>query len=268
MEIRATDLLEASAKGLALGAVLLPLAGAGLRLIAFATGTPLSASPYQLAWSAPVVQLAATGLSGLFPSFMLIVLMVLLLFTVRRIPVHRFSPGTEASLEAFRMKWRKPGLAADALLLLVLLFFLFSWPTGIIGLISSGAIAFLIAGLVDHPEPWRLRHWWPLIVLVLANGAITSGLSGDLGGIQVGDYRFKPDASNIATDGRYAVLGESGDALYLFDCNHHGKVVGVAKTEVIGFRFQTPKERSATSQAPYDLIFRHRSVEVGFRPPC
>jgi len=62
------DALETLAKLLALGVVLLPVAGAALRFIAFATGIPLTVPAYQLAWSAPVDQLAATGLAGLYPS--------------------------------------------------------------------------------------------------------------------------------------------------------------------------------------------------------
>ena len=51
-ESRDQDLLEGLAKALGLGAILLPVAGAGLRFIAFVTGIPLTASPYLLAWSA------------------------------------------------------------------------------------------------------------------------------------------------------------------------------------------------------------------------
>lgn len=118
------------------------------------------------------------------------------------------------------------------------------------------------------PNPWRLRNLWPLVLAILAIGAISSGLSSDWGGVEVGDYRFKPDASSVTSDGLYAALGESTDSFYLMDCGHSGRVVAVSKSEVIGFHFQHAKAASLIAGSPFEIIFGHKSIAVGFRPPC
>jgi hypothetical protein len=267
-ESRDQDLLEGLAKALGLGAILLPVAGAVLRFIAFITGIPLTASPYLLAWSAPVTQLAATGLRGLFPSILLMALFLLLLFAVRRWPLWKLSSSAEARLEAFRLRNRMPGLGLSLALLVVITFFLASWPTGIVGILGGMASSFYLSSLIDHPDPWRLRNLWPLVVAVLALGAVSSGLSSDWGGVEVGDYRFKAEVSTVATDGLYAALGESNESLYLMDCKNPGRVVAVSKSGVVGFRFQHAKPTSLIAQSPFEIVFRHKSIAVGFRPPC
>src|SRR5947207_3393693 len=84
MEPRAgRDLLEASGKALALAAVLLPVAGAALRFIAFEAGGPLTVSSYQLAWTAPIQQLAATGLAGLYSYVLVLGLIALIIWSSR-----------------------------------------------------------------------------------------------------------------------------------------------------------------------------------------
>jgi len=265
MERSGRDLLEASGKALALAAVLLPVAGATLRFIAFQTGGPLSTSAYQLAWTAPVDQLAATGLAGLFPSlfYVAVVVMAILAFRVLdRLFPRRHLPHERSKRSRF--------LAAAAILAVALIGFLAfgDWPTGVVSLVAGGLVGTIVVRVSNVPQPWRLRHTWPVVVTLLATAALTSGLTGYLGGVQVGDYTFKRDAASVASNGTYAQIAESADLLYLWDCRRAGYIVGISKGLVVGLRTQPGAAKSAREQTLFDLLVRRKSLAIGFQPPC
>jgi len=142
------------------------------------------------------------------------------------------------------------------------------WPTGVISILSGFLLGTFAGRLAKVPEPWRLRHTWPAIVLIVATGAVTSGLTGNLGGIEVGAYHFKADALSITSDGTFGKLGESADLVYLWDCRNAGYVLGIAKNEIVGFQTTRAKDGSVTQQTLFDLIVRKKAIAVGFQPPC
>ena len=71
-------------------------------------------------------------------------------------------------------------------------------------------------GIRRLPQPWRLRHTWPIIVATLAVSAVASGLSGNPGGIAVADFSLRQEAQTVTPNGVYAQVAESANIVYLW----------------------------------------------------
>ena len=164
--------------------------------------------------------------------------------------------------------WRR-WLIPVALMVAVLILLLFApWPTAPISLAGGMFVGQFAYGIRRLPQPWRLRHTWPIIVATLAVSAVASGLSGNPGGIAVADFSLRQEAQNVTPNGVYAQVAESANIVYLWDCKQPGRVVGISRNDIVGFQTRPPKNVANIERTPFELIVRHRPIAVGFQPPC
>ena len=250
--------VEGIGKAAALGVILLPVAGAVLRLIAFSTGN-VAVSPLLLAWSAPISQLVATALSALRSTALLLLLFALSIVGLRlyarlmgselwkwphwfKWPISEELRRELAQPEWFRIPspWVVParillGLIAILLGLAVvwLLASMPDWPYALVAL-PGAVIITAIAALVSRPgDRARLRQTWPAVVAAVIFPAIAQGIGGGLVGTPVGHYSFKSELAGVVSDGDFQELGQSGNDLILASCDSPTRsVVRVPEGEI------------------------------------
>jgi len=218
------DPIELAAKIIALTAALLPPSGILARAIAFQMSFgPEWAIP--MAWSAPLPQLAVTGLLSI--GLVVPTGFFLWLSWNREVRRHarwrqRLSPQPDRRrgradwlVELWTSRLVNPLTLAAALALVL---FSPAFPTAIVGL-PLGALA-AIGPLVSwrHRPQRRFRDIWWVVVAVVLVADVTSGILGSsLVGFIQADYEFSP-ASTTMVNGSYQELGEADGFLYLQKC--------------------------------------------------
>jgi hypothetical protein len=216
-ETQPFDPIEMSGKVIALMAALLPAGGFLTRAIAFTiTFGPDWAVP--LAWSAPLPQLAVTGLYSL----LLALPVPVALWLAWRREIARESRDNRLSLpdRLERRIIRHGGLmvAVGVAVVLVDFFLLPGWPIQLFGL------AMVVPLILGPRLSWRgkdrrrFRDVWWVVVLVVLIADVIGGLTGLLVGFVEADYEFDPSATSVAVNGSYQQLGEADGFAYLQKC--------------------------------------------------
>lgn len=216
---RSFDPFEMGAKVAALGAALLPAGGFVSRAIAFQI-TFGGDWAVQLAWSAPLPQLAVTGLL----SVLLVAPVPILLWVVWRAEVRR-----EARMRRPPRPSTKPPNRRDLLVAVGMM---------VSGLVGMGAALILIPAfpsqLLSSPlgplvlygarYTWRrygrprLRDIWWVVVLVILFADVSGGILGFVPIFTKADYQFSPAVSSRMVNGSYQQVGEADGFVYLNKC--------------------------------------------------
>jgi hypothetical protein len=262
--------VEAFGAAVALLIVLLPGAGVLVRWIAFAAGN-LPASPFQVAYSAPVSELVVTAvwslrLTAFYVAYFFLTAEV---FRWRR---WRILFGYHTQPRGKPRDWRRAiPLIGIGGIFMVLGFGLIAyeflngsgWPYQLVTLIGFLMMISLAALLVRSPERPRLSRVWPVVIVALGVAAIGQGLVGSLQGTPIGRFSFQPSLASVVSDGRYQELGNADGNIYLQNCAN-GRVTRVSNAAVTAVTFERPAE-----QPPSALeIIGGKKLELGWRNEC
>ena len=203
-----TDLLAIGGKLAALVTALLPVAGFLSRLFSFGSNPTTSGAAENLAWSAPISQLAATGFFAV-----ILAAFVALLAAGGEWIDHLPTPGP---------RWFYMVLLAVILAGLTLLA---PWPYLILFVAMSCYVIFL--GRAVHRLRRQARrltdtHAWWATILVMGVAAICYGLLTNPDGVTVAKYVFA--ANSQLANGKYAQLGEDGATIFIQSCDRPAAV--------------------------------------------
>jgi len=255
------DALELGGKVLALMAALLPAAGFLVRAIALSIpfgpewGVPL-------AWSAPLPQLAATGLFSL-----LIALPAPLgLWLAWRLEYLR-----ERTESPSRRTLRLLNVALILGLIVMVTSVLFSpgWPV----ILSSTPLGVLL--VIGTQLSWRGRPrrrfrdiWWVVALAVLLT-AVVGGFNGFVLTFQPARYEFDANVTQAVHDGMYLQLGEADGVTYLQRCGDNKSVFAVSDRAISSITYVQSGVPQAALGPSLMAVIRGATPrwELGL-PPC
>jgi len=216
------DLLVTGGKLLALVTAFLPVTGFLVRWISFGANPSTSGAADTLAWSAPITQLAATGLPSVATA-LLIVIVVGLSDRIARLPPHQ--PGS---------KWQLVAAPAFFLGLVGFIVATSAWPYAILSLL--GVLCGFGVGLWGRRLRRRglrltYRHGWLLALPIMVVGSALIGLEGTPAGTTSAEFTFVTGSHIV--DGRYLHLGEGGASVFLQSCRGRPALDAVGQTTVL-----------------------------------
>jgi hypothetical protein len=253
------DLLIAGGNLVALVTVMLPAAGFLIRLFAFGTNPATSSAADTLAWSAPISQLAYTGLPSVFMAlgFTAVVGLAEL--------IHRL-PGPKGSLRR-RAQILLLQLVPICVFLLVAAV-LVPWPEAI--LVASApptavAVSTWARRLRKGGRRLTYRDGWMIAALIVLASSLIFGLSGTPPGITTADYQFS--ASSRLRDGRFVQIGDTGNVVFVSRCGAPSALIAVNRSEVLDETIVTGAP-TLFSPSIVGVVFQHQTPVAGYQPPC
>jgi len=248
------DALELSGKVLALMAVLLPAGGFLVRAIAFSI-TFGSEWGVPLAWSAPLPELAVTGLMSLLLAlpFPLVLWYLWHLEQRRERGLPAFSPRAKRLMRVWSV--------VSLLTFPIFFFFTPGWPSPIL----SGL---LVVPVVLGPYlSWRGPRkrfrdiWWVVVVVVLMTDVI-GGLAGVVLGFQPAEYQFNSTVAKGVSNGTYVQVGEADGLLYLQRCGERA-IYAIATPAVSSIRYVQSAQHSVTGGPSLAEVLLGATAQVG-----
>jgi hypothetical protein len=263
VEGRRTDPLEAIAKVAGLLAITLPLVGIGVRFVAFQlAGVPV---PVLMATRDSVVGLATTAFVATWP--MVLITAVFALAVYRRwVPALTSDYDLQLAVAHPRyMKWRVRLERAVVPVVVVTVALVLPWPGGVVIALSGVGMGMAIAWL-DLRRRLSIYSIALLVVVMGVVNAVGAGLEGVGVGDEVDMYYFSTKAG-LPPDGRYVRLGEADSVLYLQSCGASNPLVAVNSQDVARL---VPEHPAQDRQIPalLDILIRHRTQQIGYRPRC
>jgi len=253
------DPVEVVAKAIGLFILLLPATGILMRVVAFsAAGIE---SPWLLATSAPVSDLATTAAMN---AWIVVVGAVLIVSLLR---IQGRSRGQPRSIEQLgslvQSQWRLYISLAAAVTIVAA--FLPDWPSSGAAIyegVAAGSIAPVILGQTGRISVNSLVIT-ALVLMLLYCGLLALGGAGI--GSDIATYTF--DRAKVGTaDGQYARLGESGSITYLQSCASH-ELIGVASGAIATIKPTKAKQPSDRASL-VDVVFSHKSLSLGYQVRC
>jgi hypothetical protein len=235
---QSTGLLSNAHTALLVSAVMVPVTGAVVRLVQYATSATLP-EPMRLAVSAPLPELAGWGLP------VVLILGVFLAYTEYALPrVFRLSRSTRRSPSWLVVV----GLAALLALVWALGILIFGLPLMVVALVGY------VAAVVLAWRRW-LRGAWSdrfalgaLCLLYLTAGAFAGLLTAP----PPAAYVTFTDSPNSPQPGWYLELGQTDQAVFLTPCSAHGRVLALHPSRLAVVDWPPP--------APHDRLTDLRDV--------
>jgi hypothetical protein len=249
------DLLVTGGKLLALVTAFLPVTGFLIRWISFGANPSTSGAADTLAWSAPITQLAATGLPSVAIA-LLIVVVVGLSDRIARLPPHEYG-----------FSW---------LLVLALVVFLgffgyvvatSPWPFAVLtvfaALVGVG-IGLWGRRLSQRGLPLTYRHGWLLAVPIMVVASAAIGLEGTPAGTTSAGFTFVTGSQ--MGDGQYLELGEGGASVFLQSCSGRPALDAVGQTTVLSETGIVADGQQAPSVV--GMLLQRKTGFAGYQRSC
>jgi hypothetical protein len=247
------DLLAIGGKLAALVAVLLPVAGFVVRYVAFSLNSTTAGVAEVLAWSAPIAQLAATGVLSIGLGLVVVVIAGLSDY-IERLPgpsrahVSLYAAGTATVVAVLLVLWP------------------WTWALSVgLGCSIGGGLGLWDRRLRGRDRHLTFRHGWWLAAPIILAGAVSYGLGSNPDGITLADYTFAGSAH--LQDGTFAQLGESGTTVYVQRCLGSSAIDAVNIDQVLLRTGITSSDRRSPPSV-LSMIFAHEPPGAGYRPPC
>jgi hypothetical protein len=211
LDSQSFDPIEMAAKIVALMAALLPLGGVLARSTAFAIGYGVDwALP--LAWSAPLPELAVTGLYCLI----LVLPIPGILWLDWRLAT--ISDASTTELPTSGRQRKSLLLIALGLALILAGWLILPWPVPILSLLLALPLFYGPRLAWRGKRKKRFRDIWWVVVLLVLIADVIGGAVGTLPGVVRASYEFDPSATRSLTNGSYQQLGVADGFLYLQKC--------------------------------------------------
>jgi lysylphosphatidylglycerol synthetase-like protein (DUF2156 family) len=242
------DYLVIGGKLLALITVLLPVAGFVTRWVAFGSNPTTSGAADTLAWSAPIGQLAATGLPSVVLGLAIVVL-VGLSELIERISRPAYLVGLEVVF---------------VLAVFALAFVIAPWPIAILFALTP-LFAIGLKRWERQQGQLTYQHGWLLATPIMLVGAAILGLYGTPTATTVATYTFT--ASTHLSDVRYAQLGDDGSFVFLESCNAVPALVLVAQQGILVESHITAGDLHLAPSVA-GVVFEGHAWSAGYQTPC
>jgi hypothetical protein len=249
------DLLAIGGKVLPLVTVLLPVAGYLIRFIAFSANSTTSGAADVLAWSAPISQLAVTGLIT-FGIAVGIVFLASVSELIARLP----SPRRRRSVIL--------ALSSSVPILLGAILVLSPWPDAILfaaAVPTAVGLDWWSRRLRRQQRRVTYGHGFVLALPLMLVSAMDSGLVVNPSGITLANYTFTAGAH--LRDGKFVQLGESGTIVYIQSCSRPSSIDSVNLDEIL-IRTGITSRAVKTAPSVVDMVFQQASPDGGYRLPC
>jgi hypothetical protein len=108
-------------------------------------------------------------------------------------------------------------------------------------------------------ERLTLAAVWPFVTVLLVFCAVSGGLGGDLPGTSSAEYTFAGGAA--VAPGRYRLVADDGDIMYLLPCSGDATVIGVQRSEVI--MIQTGSDTVKSNPSLWSVAFDRSRAHLG-----
>jgi hypothetical protein len=232
---------------------LLPVAGFIVRLCAFGSNATTSGAADTLAWSAPISQLAWTGLPTGGVTLAIVALAGLSEAIHRSPPTRRPVEILEGAFIACATVVVVVWAPWPFVMLLVLMF-----PFAI-------AVGLWARRLRRAQRQMTYRHGWLLALPVLLVSSAAAGFSGTPVGTTSARYTFAVDSR--LPGGQFAQLGGDGSVVFLGRCGAGSSIDAVNRSDIV---IASDVAGSASQYAPslVGMAFEHQQPDAGYQPPC